>query len=487
MATKKDLVEAYSFSRRRLVTAFVSGAPGGREVEPARPGRAIAGGVALAVLVVVGAVVVGLIKQPAAPVWDQVQLVSTKERGDDYVVVPGADGALELRPVTNITSAMLLFGSGVSPTFVTAENIADSGLRQGGLIGILDAPAVPPAASALVESGWSACTGDGLGIAVGLGDDAAARGVVPRPTTGVVVRTPGGRYYLIAEAIAPGSDRPTPRATAYEVPDTDVIDRVLQTVANVSRDDALEVPERFVGLFPAGPSLSLESFGITRDRLGTPVDQPGADRRVRVGQLYDSPSGPFLVADTGVYLLTPFAAQLWNALPAAGRPATRTEQAPALDAPDRADLGVAAWPTEVPTASADTEICAVLDAVPGAQPGVRLGGTTTGTPAAAAPDLAADAVVRTIAPGAGAYVLRGDWDATGQSVDTLVDDRGFAYQVLGTAERAQLGYGDVPLPVVPDSWLDLFTTGVPLSIEAARCPPTTGAATAATTAGSSTC
>ena len=43
MATKKDLVEAYSFSRRRLVTAFVSGAPGGREVEPARPGRSIVG------------------------------------------------------------------------------------------------------------------------------------------------------------------------------------------------------------------------------------------------------------------------------------------------------------------------------------------------------------------------------------------------------------------------------------------------------------
>ena len=34
MATKKDLVEAQSFSRRRLTTAFVSGAPGGREVEP---------------------------------------------------------------------------------------------------------------------------------------------------------------------------------------------------------------------------------------------------------------------------------------------------------------------------------------------------------------------------------------------------------------------------------------------------------------------
>ena len=43
MATKKDLVEAHAFSRRRLVTAFVSGAPGGREVEPVRPGRVLIG------------------------------------------------------------------------------------------------------------------------------------------------------------------------------------------------------------------------------------------------------------------------------------------------------------------------------------------------------------------------------------------------------------------------------------------------------------
>ena len=40
MASKRELVEAHSYNRRRLVTAFLSGAPGGREVEPAKPGRA---------------------------------------------------------------------------------------------------------------------------------------------------------------------------------------------------------------------------------------------------------------------------------------------------------------------------------------------------------------------------------------------------------------------------------------------------------------
>lgn len=61
MATTRDLVEAYSYSRRRLVTAFVSGAPGGREVEPARPGRTIVGGVALAVVLMAGSALSGML------------------------------------------------------------------------------------------------------------------------------------------------------------------------------------------------------------------------------------------------------------------------------------------------------------------------------------------------------------------------------------------------------------------------------------------
>ncbi len=69
MATKKDLVEAYAFSRRRLVTAFVSGAPGGREVEPARPGRTIVGGLALAVLLIAGAAIAGVFSPSVTRDW----------------------------------------------------------------------------------------------------------------------------------------------------------------------------------------------------------------------------------------------------------------------------------------------------------------------------------------------------------------------------------------------------------------------------------
>ena len=66
MSSKKDLVEAHSFNRRRLITAFVSGAPGGREVEPVRYGRTLVGGLVLALLIVAGAAVAPLLKTGAA-------------------------------------------------------------------------------------------------------------------------------------------------------------------------------------------------------------------------------------------------------------------------------------------------------------------------------------------------------------------------------------------------------------------------------------
>ena len=59
MATKKDLVEAQSFAKRRLTTAFVAGAPGGREVDPHQPMKAIIGGIALSIVLVVGSLAFG--------------------------------------------------------------------------------------------------------------------------------------------------------------------------------------------------------------------------------------------------------------------------------------------------------------------------------------------------------------------------------------------------------------------------------------------
>src|ERR1700754_2346694 len=130
MATKRDLVEAHAFSRRRLVTAFVSGAPGGREVEPARPGRTIVGGAALAVLLIAGAAIAGVFSPTVPDDWNQPgHLIFSKETGDKYVVpgipedAPDEDTPPVLRPVINSTSARLIVGSTVEADIVPQAEI----------------------------------------------------------------------------------------------------------------------------------------------------------------------------------------------------------------------------------------------------------------------------------------------------------------------------------------------------------------------------
>jgi len=83
-------------------------------------------------------------------------------------------------------------------------------------------------------------------------------------------------------------------------------------------------------------------------------------------------------------------------------------------------------------------------------------------------------------PGAGAYVVSGDWDdvATAAVEDGelggrrfVVDQKGRVNALVGADTPALLGYGTYAAPLVPSSWLDLFDPGVALSQEAALCPP----------------
>lgn len=61
MVTAHDLAEARAYERRRLVTAFVTGAPPERTTTPPSTGRALLGGLALAVLLAAGSVIASVI------------------------------------------------------------------------------------------------------------------------------------------------------------------------------------------------------------------------------------------------------------------------------------------------------------------------------------------------------------------------------------------------------------------------------------------
>ncbi len=478
MATKKDLVEAYSFSRRRLVTAFVSGAPGGREVEPARPGRAVIGGVALAVLLMAGAAVLDVLGSPVELDESKPQLISAKETGADYVLVaaPGAE-ELQLRPVINITSAMLLLGADVEPVVVPRDKL--TALTPGQPIGILQAPATPPPAEALVATGWTACTGVAEGRPVGLkATVSSAAGVVPTPGVGFVVRTESDRLYLVAESPRGAPVDGEARAYAYELPDRgETATQVLGAVAASSPGQATAVPDAWVATFPTGGALELATFGLSRRDLGRPFDggpDSGPLSRLEVGDVLEAAGRSYLLATGGdAVLLDEFARSVYlGSVPGGRAVVPGGDTLPeGIEVVESTALESARWPEEPTTEQASGELCSVLRTSPGAAPYAVLAQAVPGSTASAA-DVAPGPAVAVVDAGAGALVRSGGWSDEEAPTRVLVDDRGYAYGVASDEEALRLGYAAVPEVVVPDSWLELFVPGVLLSIEAARCPPT---------------
>lgn len=475
MATKKDLVEAHSFSRRRLVTAFLSGAPGGREVEPSRPGRAIVGGLALAVLVVAGGAIVSVLSDRTPADWTNPGIVISKETGTSYVILDdgntasAGDGAVDttpdLRQIANITSAQLLFGASAQPVTVSQDEI--DRFTPGSYIGIQGAPAQLPAADTFVQSGWTACTGDHLGLAVDVAQTPAVQSV---PDQGAFLVRSAGDVYVIAEG-AP-DQLELPRAYAYLVPKGPYRERLIGALGFTEDSKSAQVvPGSWIDLFAPGGELGFDSFGITD--VGRRVDYRGSNGvppDARVGEYVALPEGGAVVLTAdGPAPLTPWAAAVYvnSTLPGGKSPAP----ASTTDVPGGRPGTLSAdahWPADRIVAIAGQQ-CVVLETSRGGRPAAHLAQTPTGSASAA--DLReGDDVVR-VATGTGAYVLSGDWNDEASQTHYVLDSLGDVYKLIGTTTLQKLDYAGVDPPVAPDSWIELFDAGVDLSSAQALCPP----------------
>jgi Type VII secretion system ESX-1, transport TM domain B len=483
MATKKDLVEAYSFSRRRLVTAFVSGAPGGREVEPARPGRTIVGGVALAVLLAAGAAIAGVFAPRTPDDWTSSGLIVSKETGQAYVILPDengetpdGDGPVELRPVINITSAKLILGADAEPTLISQDTIDDQLVGED--IGILGAPASLPSPDRLIETGWTACTGDGDGIRVRVATDPDVR-TGPDPQTragyGTVVQV-GGAYYLLAEEPVGGG---TPAAYKYRLPASGesgrAADNLLADLDVGARVNAPEVPRAWLNLFPDGGALDWSTFALTGlHERPSAWDRSDANvpAQARVGDVVADPSGNAVVLTTdGPAELTPFAFAVYThvRVPGAGEPRVYDQDSlPDLDYADE-PYREAHWPEDT-LEQLPTDPCAKLVSDPDDPPVVRLAHSPADGFGADAVDAGRTDV--TVDPGRGSYVRSATWDDAGVGEPVAIDAKGRVNPLDGDTTVELLGYADFPVPVVPDTWVKLFDAGVSLSQNLALCPPT---------------
>ena len=265
MSTKKDLVEAYSFSRRRLVTAFLSGAPGGREVEPTKPSRGIVGGIALAVLLCAGAAIAGFLGgRPNSDWLDKGSFVISKDTGEQYVVLRGGDDPV-IQRVPNFVSAQLLLGS-AQPSVFSVKDKYIRKVRLGDDLGIERAPAGLPATSDLIEGGWTACTEDGQGIKLNVDDTPR---VALAETSAFAVTTGDGAIWLIATS-SQG------KAYRFAMPtDPTALSTLLDSLGFGATTLAPVVDDEWLNLFTPGPELTLEAFGVTQ--VGQPADYPGLE------------------------------------------------------------------------------------------------------------------------------------------------------------------------------------------------------------------
>ena len=459
MATKKDLVEAHAFSRRRLVTAFVSGAPGGREVEPPRPLRAVIGGGALCVLLLAGAAIAGVFAPRTPEGWlDPKALVASKEKGTLYLVV-SEGGSVVLRPFVNATSAQLLLGE--KEVKRAAQDEID-GQTIGAEMGIVGAPSSVPPTSHLVNSGWSACTSAGNGIRTRI---ASSPGGVEVDGGATVVQTPDGQHYLLAYAATDHND--DPQAVSFRLPGPDPADVMLGELGLEQYSDAVPVDPLWLSLFEQYPDpLDASAFELGGSGPVDYADELGGGRH-RIGDLVSYEGQSYLLTATGPAELTPFALAVYQS--ARTGSATRIAQRPGGLVPQR-EVWPELWPeqrlTQIPG-----DACALLAPRAGEPPAVRL---VSDEVADASPDgvPVGSSAVR-VEPGRGALVTSGGFGSSTSRLTYLIDAKGLAYRVEDSA-LANLGFAETPRPVIPDTWLELFGTGPVLSAEAAGRQPAAG-------------
>ncbi|NGN95155.1 hypothetical protein G5C66_20760 [Nocardioides sp. KC13] len=456
MASKKDLVEAHAFSRRRLVSAFLSGAPGGREVEPARPGRSVFGGVVLAVLLIAGGAVAHFLAPRPATGWaDQPGLIVTK--GGARYVVTGPENERGLYPVVNLASAQLILGLDLEKKskVIDQEEIDKEFPKQ--TIG-LSGPKVPeelPLKSDFINTGWTACTANGAGTYLNISEKPDVKSAAD---TGFMVQTEEGNY-LIAEYRSPEGYT---QAYSYK------IEGDSETYADRTFNGPVStptVPQAWVNLFPAGAPLSGDSFGSAFTKVGGTVE--GEEYPIGTKANYQAKN--YLMTESGWIRLDGFASEIYDVAFGSKANQQSLSSQPNINGKDLET----AWPTSTLEPGTGS-VCAKLETED--KTTVRLG-MEPGDEAwpASEPPAASDLTAARVDPGKGAFVYAANGEELQKESATpyLIDARGTANTLDGKVTVARLGLTTDSGPIVPGTWLRLLPGGAALSTELALCPPST--------------
>lgn len=444
MASKRDLVEAHAYNRRRLVSAFVSGAPGGREVESVSRTKPVVAGVALAAVVLGGAAIAGFLNPALPDGWDDAKVIIGKSSAARFVAVKGT-----LYPVLNATSARLQLPSNTGFQVIVVDDDKIAASPRGPARGILGAPDDLPPAKALLQTGWVSClapTGSVTTIATG-------PGVTADPAGGVVVRTQSGLTLL---------------AGGYRYGIPEALGANILRVLGKDKSDPLPAPGAWVDLFTDGRGLrfALPASITTATPLPPSLTLGGKVRRV--GQLIRNASvnnAPSVVLEDGTAALSDFAAAIYSvqAPPELAAPVsvTNDDLAKVQQSRQTNSFFPATWPRDKP-ADARGAPCAVLDTAEEKPATTRIMFAAPESP------WVTQKTAVSVEPGRGALVRASSTGAPSGPV-YVIDQSGQKFAITDPSEETltRLGYQGVTPRIVPAPWMGPFASGPALNEQAA--------------------
>jgi len=434
VASNKDILDAQRFNRRRLVTVFVAGAPGGRELEPRSVTRPLIGGIALSLVILLVSWVSGLFISSLPDGWENNTLVVVNGEGARYLTING-----RLRPVTNLASAMLLSETGSFQEVSVDASVLD-GIERGSKVGIDDAPEHLPEADRLVADGWSACsTADGTTMTY-LGSSPAGLSSVQHALVSV-----GETTYLVADGVS------------HEIP-ADQLSTTLLALG-LESEPVVAVDATWLNLFARGSTLepfSVPGAGTPVNGLSAAITDPVAGMLLSVTDASGAERYYVVQQDGSLSRLSEVAVTMYQLGEGADTP---IQEVGVSDLTRVSTSGGAPsdWPESLDTAlSEDDSLCAVL--------GASSTGDASQTALASADAITTGGV--SVAGGTGALVRSVSGGTMGPVF--LITDAGRAWGLGGdpsdTVQR--LGYTEEQIATVPSPWLALFPTGTELSREA---------------------
>ncbi|MEU3185080.1 type VII secretion protein EccB [Streptomyces sp. NPDC006923] len=467
MQSKRDQVQAHMFVMGRLTSGMLRGDPDAPESPQGRTNRGIVMGVVIAVLLLAGSFVFGLLKPGTKDSWREAgTLVVNKDTGSRYLYLDG-----RLRPVRNYASARLLAGADMATSSVGTASL--SGTPHGAPVGISGAPDVLPAGGDLDTGPWQVCSGsaDGAsGTTLAVGSAAGGQGLAT--SRALLVTGPDKADYLVWRGSKLRLDREHGAAEAL----------------GYGSAPRVRVSAAFLNSLPSGPDLAAPQVP---DRGAEGPELSG--RKTRIGEVFrvtvpGSAERYYLLRREGLAPLTATGAALVLGDPetrkkvyGGGAAAAAELGTDALDGRRAAPVSGSGTAGELPEAppsavavERDWTACVRIQAGgTGTRVGVALVREAALGPAAQAPPEgltpACVAVGRiTVRPGGGALVraLGAGGGALGGTV-YLVTDTGMKYRVASESAMAALGYTESQAQGLPAPLLAMLPTGPDLTPEAA--------------------